>query len=77
MNLDWSAPRKAKEIAKMLECLEVDVGEGWKDAARVVGDKLRQFKDRVITIETSEGERRYSLRARQSCNTTKWWLEAE
>ncbi|QIQ87968.1 hypothetical protein [Erythrobacter sp.] len=77
MNLDWNEPRKAKEIAAMLDCLEVDIGDGWKDPARALGDRLRQFRDRIIEVETSDGPRRYSLRSRQSCNSTRWWLEAE
>ena len=46
MHLDWSEPRKASEIAIMLEHCDVDIGDPFKDAARAVGDKLKQFKDR-------------------------------
>ena len=75
LDLDWSEPRKAGELAIMLECSEVDIGAGFTSPARALSDRLRAFRDRIIEVETSQGVVRVALRSKQVSNTTKWWLE--
>jgi hypothetical protein len=76
-NIDYAKAVRAQDLVAMVNMLQIPFDFRGREQTRVMGDKLKRYKDQVFEIETSKGVMPVTLHGAKRDNAMRWYLEFE
>ena len=76
-NIDYAKAVRAQDLVAMVNMLQIPFDFRGREQTRVMGDKLKRYKDQVFEIETSKGVMPVTLHGAKRENAMRWYLEFE